>query len=139
MRRAMADAEVGDDGYGEDPTVRRLEERFASHNRPTRKRCSVLRERWAIQIALALLSRPGTNVVVGWRAHVVNHEEGASARNALIQFVTVDDTNGRLPLDDIQWAIEAAQHHHVEVRRDQRREHHMVSGGTPVGHSTYCC
>ena len=30
MRRAMADAEVGDDGYGEDPTVARLEERFAA-------------------------------------------------------------------------------------------------------------
>jgi threonine aldolase len=86
----------------------------------------------ANQVALALLSRPGTNVVVGWRSHVVNHEQGASARNALIQFVTVDDTNGRLPLDDIKWAIEAAEHHQVEVSAISVENTHMSSGGTPM-------
>jgi len=131
MRQAMADAEVGDDGYGEDPTVIRLEERLALLL-GKQEALFVPSGTMANQIALALLSRPGTNVVVGWRAHVVNHEEGASARNALIQFVTVDDTNGRLPLDDIQWAIEAAQHHHVEVSAISVENTHMVSGGTPM-------
>ena len=131
MRRAMADAEVGDDGYGEDPTVRRLEERFASLL-GKQEALFLPSGTMANQIALCLLSRPGTNVVVGWRSHVVNHEQGASARNALIQFVTVDDTNGTLPLDDIQWAIEAAQHHHAEVSAISVENTHMVSGGTPV-------
>src|SRR3990170_5874847 len=90
MRRAMAEAEVGDDGYGEDPTVNRLEERFASLlGKPDA--LFVPSGTMANQIALCLLSRPGTNVVVGWRSHIVNHEQGASARNALVQFVTVDD------------------------------------------------
>ena len=131
MRQAMADAEVGDDGYGEDPTVARLEERFASL---VGKQAALFvpSGTMANQIAMSLLSRPGTNVVVGWRSHVVNHEEGASARNALIQFVTVDDTNGTLPLDDIQWAVEAAQHHHVEVSAIGVENTHMASGGTPV-------
>jgi threonine aldolase len=131
MRRAMADAEVGDDGYGEDPTVNRLEERFASLLGKS-DALFVPSGTMANQIALCLLSRPGTNVVVGWRAHIVNHEMGASARNALVQFVTVDDANGKLALDDIQWAIEAAQHHHVEVSAISVENSHMVSGGTPV-------
>ena len=131
MRRAMADAEVGDDGYGEDPTVNRLEERFAALlGKPDA--LFVPSGTMANQIALCLLSRPGTNVVVGWRSHVVNHEQGAAARNALIQFVTVDDTDARLPLEDIRWAIEAAQHHHVEVSAISVENTHMVSGGTPM-------
>ena len=131
MRRAMADAEVGDDGYGEDPTVNRLEERFAALL-GKQDALFVPSGTMANQIAMCLLSRPGTNVVVGWRSHVVNHEEGASARNALIQFVTVDDANGALALDDVQWAIEAAKHHHVEVSAISVENTHMVSGGTPV-------
>ncbi|MEO5841276.1 MAG: GntG family PLP-dependent aldolase [Acidimicrobiales bacterium] len=131
MRRAMAEAEVGDDGYGEDPTVNRLEERVASLLGKS-DALFVPSGTMANQIALCLLSRPGTNVVVGWRAHLVNHEMGAAARNALIQFVTVDDADGRLALDDIQWAIEAGQHHHVEVSAIGVENTHMVSGGTPV-------
>ena len=128
----MADAEVGDDGYGEDPTVRRLEERFASLlGKP--EALFLPSGTMANQIALALLSRPGLNVVVGWRAHVVNHEEGSDHGPARAhQFVTVDDTNGTLPLDDIRWAIEAAQHHHVEVSAISVENTHMVSGGTPM-------
>ena len=131
MRRAMADAEVGDDGYGEDPTINRLEERFASLlGKPDA--LFVPSGTMANQIALCLLTRPGTNVVVGWRSHVVNHEQGASARNAMVQFVTVEDRNGALPFDDIQWAIEAAQHHHVEVSAISVENTHMASGGTPA-------
>src|SRR5437762_505576 len=88
MRRAMADADVGDDGYGEDPTVNRLEEKFASML-GKQEALFVPSGTMANQIAMCLLSRPGTNVVVGWRSHVVNHEMGASARNAMVQFVTV--------------------------------------------------
>jgi len=131
MLAAMTAAEVGDDVFGEDPTINELERRTSAmfgHEAGLFVPSGTM----ANQIAMCLLSRPGTNVVVGWRSHVVNHEEGASARNALIQFVTVDDTNGKLALDDVRWAIEAAQHHHVEVSAISVENTHMVSGGTPV-------
>ncbi len=131
MRAAMAEAEVGDDGYGEDPTVRRLEERMAAL---LGKDAALFVPSGTMgnQIALAVLARPGTNVVAGWRAHVVNHEAGAAARNALIQFLTIDDTDGLWPLDDVRWAIEAKHHHHVAVSAICVENTHMPSGGTPV-------
>ncbi len=78
MRRAMAEADVGDDVYGEDPTVRRLEERTAE----------LLGREAALfvptgsmgnQIALRVLARPGSEVIVESRAHVFNAEMGAMA------------------------------------------------------------
>ena len=58
MRRAMAEAEVGDDGYGEDPTVRRLEEAFAAR---VGKEAALFVPSGTMgnQIALRLLGRPG--------------------------------------------------------------------------------
>ncbi len=131
MRRAMANAEVGDDGYGEDPTVRELEEYFAAL---VGKEAALFVPSGTMgnQIALCLLAPPGSNVLVGWRMHVVNHENGAGPRNALIQFVTVDDTDAKLPIDDMQWVIDASQHHHVAVSAVVIENTHMASGGTPV-------
>src|SRR5258708_32612939 len=62
MRKAMADAEVGDDGYGEDPTVRRLEETFAAR---VGKQAAVFVPSGTMgnQIALRWVGRPGTAAV----------------------------------------------------------------------------
>ena len=81
MRRAMAEAEVGDDGYGEDPTVRALEEAYAER---VGKEAAVFvpSGTMANQIALRLLGRPGTAVVAGRRQHVVIYEDGAAGTNA---------------------------------------------------------
>ena len=70
MRKAMAEAEVGDDGYGEDPTVRRLEELFAAR---VGKDAAVFVPSGTMgnQIALRLLGRPGTAVAIGRRQHPV--------------------------------------------------------------------
>ena len=66
MRRAMADAEVGDDGYGDDLTVRRLEELFAAR---VGKEAAVFVPSGTMgnQIALRLLGRPGTSIAIGRR------------------------------------------------------------------------
>src|SRR5690606_28625636 len=76
-RRAMAEAEVGDDGFGDDPTVARLEARFAEL---TGKEAAVFTPSgtMANQIALRALATPGSLVVVGRRQHVVTHEAGAA-------------------------------------------------------------
>jgi threonine aldolase len=131
MRRAMAAAEVGDDGYGEDPTVRALEERFAAL---MGKDVAVFvpSGTMANQIALCLIARPGTAVALGRRAHVVLHEMGASPRNGLYQFHTVDDTGGAPDVGEIRWAIEAAQHHHVEVSAIATENTAMAASGAVV-------
>src|SRR5581483_1417339 len=76
MRRAMAEAEVGDDVYGEDPTVRRLEEAYAGL---VGKEAALFVPSgiMANQIALRLLTRPGDAVIAGARQHVVAYENGA--------------------------------------------------------------
>ena len=86
MRRAMADAEVGDDDYGEDPTVRALEEAFAERvGKPAA--LFVPSGVMANQIAVRVLATPGTAVVAGRRQHLVAYEYGAAALNAGVQFI----------------------------------------------------
>src|SRR5438270_13992057 len=90
MRRAMADADVGDDVYLEAPTVNALEEAFAER---VGKAAALYVPSGTMgnQIALRLLTDPGTSVIAGRRQHVVIYENAAGSRNAGIQFWTVDD------------------------------------------------
>src|SRR5579864_4933975 len=68
MRRAMAEAPVGDDQYGEDPSVNRLQERVAELL-GKEAALFVPSGTMANQIALKLLTRPGDEVLVGQDAH----------------------------------------------------------------------
>jgi len=104
MRRAMADAEVGDDVYGEDPTVNRLQERAAAEFGkdaallcPSGVMCN--------QLWLRTLGQAGTEVVVEADAHVVNYEAGAGAMLAGVQFRTVPGPRGLLAATDVAAAI----------------------------------
>ncbi|HEX2119809.1 MAG TPA: beta-eliminating lyase-related protein, partial [Acidimicrobiales bacterium] len=76
MRRAMAEAEVGDDVYGEDPTVNALEEAFAAR---VGKEAAlyVPSGTMANQLALRLLAPGGSAVLAGRRQHIVIYENGA--------------------------------------------------------------
>ncbi len=78
MRQAIASAEVGDDVYGEDPTVRRLEEMVAELL-GTEAALFVPSGTMANQIALRALTRPGEEVLIGKDAHCWLHESGALA------------------------------------------------------------
>jgi threonine aldolase len=130
MRRAMAEAEVGDDGYGEDPTVRRLEEEFAAR---VGKEAALLvpSGTMANQVALRVLTFPGSAVVAGRRQHVVAYEHGAAGRNAGVQFHEVDDGDGTFQPDEVRWAIGAAAHHHVTPSLVSLEHPHMAAGGVP--------
>ena len=130
MRRAMAEAEVGDDDYGEDPTVRALEETFAARvGKPAA--LFVASGVMANQIAIRVLTRPGTVVVAGRRQHVVAYEYGAAAMNAGIQFVELDDDDGMLRAADVRRAREAAAHHQPEVSLVSIEHTHMAASGAP--------
>jgi threonine aldolase len=92
MRAAMAAAPVGDDQYGEDPSINLLQERIATLL-GKEAALFVPSGTMANQIGLQLLTRPGDEVVVGAEAHITWHEAGASAFNAGVQFM-VAGTSG---------------------------------------------
>jgi threonine aldolase len=130
MRRAMAEAEVGDDGYGEDPTVNELEAVYAERvGKPAA--LLVPSGTMANQVAVRVLAAPGTTVVAGRRQHLVAYELGAAARNASVQFHTVDDAHGTVDPGDIVWARQAADYHQPVVSLVCVENTHMASGGTP--------
>jgi threonine aldolase len=130
MRRAMADAEVGDDGYGEDPTVNELEAAYAER---VGKQAAVFvpSGTMANQIALRVLAPPGTLVIAGRRQHVVAYELGAAAINAGVQFHLVDDGDGRMAADDVRWARDAAAHHQPPCSMVCVENTHMAASGAP--------
>ena len=130
MRAAMASAEVGDDGYGEDPTVNALEARAAA---VLGKPAAVFAPSgvMANQMAMRVLTRPGDVVIAGANHHLVDFEMGASARNALVQFATLPDADGRLALDDVLARLDAEGDHRAAVGAIAVEDTHMASGGTP--------
>ena len=130
MRKAMADAEVGDDGFGEDPTVAALEALYADR---VGKESAVFvpSGTMANQIAVRVLGRPGTAVVAGRREHVVAYEAGAAARNSGVQFHLVPDTDGVVRPSDLSYAISLAEYHQPAVSLVCIENTHMASGGIP--------
>jgi threonine aldolase len=130
MRRAMAEAEVGDDQYGEDPTVNALEEAYAER---VGKAAALFVPSgvMANQIALRVLCRPGGLVLAGRRQHVVIYEHGAAARNAGIQFYELDDDDGTLDPADIAWSRASVADHYPVPELVCLEHTHMPSGGVP--------
>ena len=108
MRAAMANAPVGDDQYGEDPTVRALQERMAALL-GKEAALFVPSGTMANQIGLKLLTRPGDDVVVGDEAHIVWHESGAAAANSGVQF-TVVGRGGLFTAADLRAAFKPPGH-----------------------------
>lgn len=130
MRRAMGVAEVGDDVYGEDPTVNSLQEAFAER---VGKEAALFvpSGTMANQLALRLLAPPATTVIAGARQHVVVYENGAAGRNAGIQFHTVADADGSIDPADVAWAVEAARHHYPRPGLVCVENTHMAADGAP--------
>jgi threonine aldolase len=108
MRRAMAEAEVGDDQYGEDPSVNRLQERVAALL-GKEAALFVPSGTMANQVALKILTRPGDEVILGDECHVVWHEAGAAAANSGVQFLVVGK-GGLFTADDFRAGFKPAGH-----------------------------
>lgn len=108
MRRAMAEAEVGDDGFGDDPTVNRLQGTFAELVGKDAA-LFVPSGTMANQIALRVLGRSGSVVFAGRRQHLVVREVAAAGVNAGAQVVTLEDADGTIdPAAVTRWMADAA-------------------------------
>ncbi len=110
MRQAMANAEVGDDVYGEDPTINRLQERAAEI---FEKEAALFVPTGSMgnQIAVKLHTRPGDEVVIEERGHIFNYEMGtpAAVSGVTIRPVKSSDGSGHLTWDEIASALHIDQ------------------------------
>ncbi len=106
MRRAMAEAEVGDDVYGEDPTVNRLQERAAEI---FEKEAAIFVPTGSMgnQIAVKIHTKPGQEVIIEERGHIYNFEMATMSAFAgcLARPVKSNDGSGVLTWDEIAGAI----------------------------------
>src|SRR4051794_14137214 len=98
MRRVMAEAEVGDDVYGEDPLVNALEERVAGMF-GQEAGLFVPSGTMGNQIGMRLVAEPGQEVLCDADAHVVTYEMGAAAAVFGLSTRTVVSAGGRLDAD----------------------------------------
>lgn len=108
MRAAMAAATVGDDQFGEDPTVNWLQERIADL---LGKEAALWMPTGTMsnQTALRLLTRPGDDVIVSRESHAVWHETGASGANAGVQFTEIG-ASGVFTTEDFRTACKPRGH-----------------------------
>jgi len=104
MRAAMAAAEVGDDVFGEDPTVQRLEER-AAELVGTEAALFVPSGTMGNQVAIAVHTRPGQEVIVEAHAHIYNVEMATMARFAGVQPRVISGQRGVFTAEQVAAAI----------------------------------
>jgi len=104
MRRAMAEAEVGDDVLDGDPTTRRLEARIAALL-GTEDALFFPSGTQANQTGMALVTRPGTEVLVEANAHLVHYEMAGLAALWGVQIKTIATTDGLLTPDLVRAAV----------------------------------
>ncbi|HEX7957809.1 MAG TPA: GntG family PLP-dependent aldolase [Pyrinomonadaceae bacterium] len=133
MRRAMSEAEVGDDVYGEDPTVNRLQERAAEL---FGKEAALFVPTGSMgnQIAVKLHTRPGDEVVIEERGHIYNYEMAAmsAVSGALARPVRSADGTGVLTWEEIRAAIRAndAPYYVARTGLVALENSHNLAGGT---------
>ncbi|MEM1268735.1 MAG: GntG family PLP-dependent aldolase [Bacteroidota bacterium] len=104
MRQAMLEAQVGDDVFGEDPTVRRLEEAVA-HTLGKEAGLFVPSGTMGNQIAIRVHTRPADEIILEAKSHIFHYETGAPAALSGVQLHTVTGTRGRLTPDDVRAAL----------------------------------
>jgi threonine aldolase len=127
MRKAMAEAEVGDDVYGEDPTVRRLESRVAELL-GKEGALFVPTGTMANQVALAAQTKHGDEIIIGVGAHCWRYESGALAALAGCQTQVVGN-DGRFTAADVRAAYKAEDPYQAATRVVAVENTHNAMGG----------
>ena len=129
MRRAMAEADVGDDVYGEDPSLTRLETRTAEL---LGKEAAVFvpSGTMANQIGVGVNTQPGDELLCASTSHVYVWEAGGIARLSGVTARTFEGDGGLLRLEDITGAIRPAHDaHYVRTRLVCLENTHNRGGG----------
>lgn len=132
MREAMAEAEVGDDVYCDDPTVNRLEE-LAAEMLGREAALFVPSGTMGNLIALLVHCQRGDEVIVGNQSHIYLNEAGGMAALGGIHPCPVQNRpDGTLALDDILASIRTEDVHHPITRLVCLENTHNACGGVPL-------
>jgi threonine aldolase len=129
MRRAMAEAEVGDDVYGEDPTVNRLQA-HAAELLGFEAALFVPSGVMGNEIAIRLLTEPGQEVLAEERSHVVQFELAGMAVLSGVMPRVVPGEGGRLTPASIRRALVPPLYYRSEVGLVVLENTHNLAGGT---------
>jgi threonine aldolase len=137
MRRAMAEAEVGDDVYGEDPTINRLEERSAELM-GREAALYVPTGTMGNQIAIHVHTHPGSEVVAEAGSHIFNFEMGAMATLSGALPRAVSTADGLLTPEAVDRAIQPSAGYRTPTSLVVLENSHNLAGGrvTPAGRMT---
>jgi threonine aldolase len=129
MRRAMAEAEVGDDVYGEDPTVNRLEQRAAAI---FKKEAALFVPTGTMgnQIAVRLHTQHGQEVICERRAHIVDWEMAMVSAFSGCQLRQVEGERGVLCWERIAAPIAAPIYYRAQTGMIALENTHNMAGGT---------
>lgn len=129
MREAMAAAEVGDDVFGEDPTVNLLQERVASL---LGKEAALFVPSgvMANQLAIKCHTQPGDEIVVERLSHIFNYETAAPSLLSNVQLNTIEGRNGILTASQIEKAIRSAAYYMPRTSLACLENTHNMGGGT---------
>lgn len=131
MRRAMADAPVGDAVYGEDPTVARLEA-MAAERLGTEGALFVASGTMANQLAIATGARPGDEICLHEGAHPLHHEAGGAAANAGVQLMGIGGADGRMDEEALRATIRPDKPSYARTTMLLLENTHNGAGGRPL-------
>jgi threonine aldolase len=110
MRKAMASAEVGDDVYGDDPSVNELEA-LGAEMLGKEGAVFVPSGTFGNQLALFTWCNRGTEVILGEECHIIQHEAGAASVIAGVQIRPVSAPDGALPAEAVRQRLRKAELH----------------------------
>ena len=129
MRQAMARADVGDDVYGEDPTVNRLQDMVATMF-GKKAALFVPSGTMANQLAIRLHSQPGQEVIVESKSHIVRYEQGAAGALAGVQLHWVVGARGLISAEQVEAAVRPNEPHTIQTSLVCLENTHNSGGGT---------
>lgn len=129
MRRVMAKAEVGDDVFGEDPTVNRLQEMSADI---IGKEAALFVPSgiMANQLSIRAQTEPGDEVILEAQAHIFHYEAGAGGALAGVQFYCLEGKRGILEPALVEEAIRTDEYYLPPTRLICLENTHNRGGGT---------
>ena len=131
MLDEIVKAQVGDDEYGEDPTVNELE-KFCAELLGFEAGLFVSSGTMGNQISLLIHTNPGEEVITSSDSHIKNYEHGASSFLSRIQFRDIQNIDGVLDEDDLKQTIEDSKIHKPKISLVSIENTHLASGGSIV-------
>ena len=129
MRDAMANAEVGDDVYGEDPTVNKLED-MAAELLGKEGGLFVPTGVMGNQLSIRLHTRPGDEVIVEGSSHIIRYEGGSASSLSGVQLCCIPGNRGRLSVESVEAAIRPRDLHNPSTTLVCLEQTHNVGGGS---------